>query len=242
MIQGKLSIHLRPSSIFRQQLLDDLCGIILKIMETIVVDKTISKAVLKVYVDKGISYQQYKQNMAGDLALNADLKIKEYINLNQRRMHRVEKTYIPSAEIITQVSNLKHKTYWLILTEHWCGDASQTLPALNAIAELSEGKIEMKLVYRDRNDELMNAYLTNGTRSIPKLVQLDEHFNVTGIWGPRPTVAQELVTELKSNAATAATYANELHLWYAKDKQQSLEKEIAQLLLRANLFCPDCLS
>jgi thioredoxin-like negative regulator of GroEL len=211
-------------------------------MDTAIVNKTISKSAYKGYVDKGITYQQYKQNMAEDLALNADLKIKEYINLNQHRMHRVEKTYVPSSEIITQVKNLKRKTYWLILTEHWCGDASQTLPALNALAELSEGKIEMKLVYRDRNDELMNAYLTNGTRSIPKLVQLDEHFNVTGIWGPRPTVAQKMVKELKSNPATAATYANELHLWYAKDKQQSLEKEVAQLLFRANLFCPDCLS
>ncbi len=196
----------------------------------------------KNYFTKGIGYNQYKLNMAKDLALNADLKIKEYINLNQRRMHRVEKTYIPSAEIISEVKNLKHKTYWLVLTEHWCGDASQTLPALNAIAEISEGKIEMKLVYRDQNDDLMNAYLTNGTKSIPKLIQLDEHFNVTGIWGPRPSIAQKMVKELKSNPATAATYANELHLWYAKDKQQSMEKEVAQLLFRANLFCLDCLS
>ena len=196
----------------------------------------------KNYFQKAIRYNQYKQNMAEDLALSADLKTKEYINLNQRRMHRVEKTYIPSAEMITRVKSLQHKTYWLILTEHWCGDASQTLPVFNAIAELSEGKIEVKMVYRDRNDELMNAYLTNGTRSIPKLIQLDEHFNVTGIWGPRPTIAQKMVKELKSNPTTAATYANELHLWYAKDKQQNLEKEVAQLLFRANLFCPDCLS
>lgn len=201
----------------------------------------IKKQDYKDYFLKGISFARYKQNMAEDLALNADLKIKEYINLNQRRMHRVEKTYMPSAEIISQVKSLKHQTYWLILTEHWCGDASQSLPALNAIAELSEGKIEMKLVYRDQNDELMNAFLTNGTKSIPKLIQLDEHFNVTGIWGPRPGVAQTMVKELKSNPVTAATYANELHLWYAKDKQYSLEKEVAKLLFRANLFCPDCI-
>lgn len=194
------------------------------------------------YLQKGISYQQYKQNMAEDLALNNDLKTKEYIHLNQRRMYRVEKTYTPSLEIINQLKKLTHKTYWLVLTEHWCGDASQTLPVFNTIAGLSVGKIEMKLVYRDLNDELMNAYLTNGTRSIPKLVQLDTHFNVTGIWGPRPTVAQKLVKELKANPATAATYGNALHAWYAKDKNEELEKEIAQLLFRANLFCADCLS
>lgn len=211
-------------------------------MTNIIQRKEFVKPDYKNLLQKGISYYHYKRSMAEDLALNDDLKIKEYINLNQRRMLRVEKIYAPSAEIITQAKNLKHKTNWLVLTEHWCGDASQSLPALNAIAELSEGKIEMKLVYRDQNDELMNEYLTNGTRSIPKLVQLDEHFNVTGIWGPRPTIAQKLVEVLKSNPATAATYANELHLWYAKDKQQNLEKEIAQLLFRTNLYCPDCLS
>ncbi len=202
----------------------------------------LTKSDYKSFLQQGISYQQYKQNMAEDLALNEDLKTKEYIHLNQRRMVRVEKTYTPSLEIIQQLKKLTHKTYWLVVTEHWCGDASQNLPVFNALAELSDGKIELKLVYRDRNDELMNAYLTNGTRSIPKLVQLDKHFNVTGIWGPRPTVAQKLVKELKANPATAATYGNELHAWYAKNKNQELEKETAQLLYRATLFCADCLS
>lgn len=204
--------------------------------------KTVVKQNYKDYLQKGIDYNQYKKQMAEDLKMNDDPKIRAYIDLNQRRMQRVEKTYNISAELSEKIKNLKHKTYWLILTEHWCGDASQTLPALHAITELSGGKIEMNLLYRDQNEELTNAYLTNGTRSIPKLIQLDEHLNVTGIWGPRPTVAQRLVNQLKSNPETATTYGNELHLWYAKDKQQSLEKEVSQLIYRANLFCPDCLS
>ncbi|CAN5805996.1 thioredoxin family protein [soil metagenome] len=191
---------------------------------------TLRKSDYEMYLQKGIGYNQYKQQMAEDLAVNADFKIKEYINLNQRRMHRVEKTFEISAELAAQIKNGKHKIYWLVLTEHWCGDASQLLPVFNAIAEMSEGKIELKLVYRDQHPELMDAYLTNGTRSIPKLIQLDEHYNVTASWGPRPSVAQQLVKELKSNPATAATYANELHLWYAKDKQKSLESEIAKLI------------
>ena len=203
---------------------------------------TLRKSDYEGYFQKGIGYNQYKQQMAEDLAVNADFKIKEYINLNQRRMYRIEKTFEISAELVTQIKNLKHKIYWLILTEHWCGDASQILPAFNAIAELSNGQIEIKLVYRDQNPELMDAYLTNETRSIPKLFQLDEHYNVTAFWGPRPSVAQQLVKQLKSNPATAETYANELHLWYAKDKQKSLESEIGKLVYRANLFCPDCLS
>jgi thioredoxin-like negative regulator of GroEL len=202
----------------------------------------INKTGYKAYWQKGIDYRHYKQQMAADLALNPDLKIKEYIHLNQQRMHRVEKTYYPGAALTEQIINLAHKTYWLVITEHWCGDASQIIPALHALSELSEGKIELKLVYRDENPELINAYLTDGSRSIPKLIQLNKHYVVTGIWGPRPTVAQNLVKELRANPHTLATYANELHLWYAKDKLSSFETEIPKLLFRASLSCPDCLS
>ena len=211
-------------------------------MELISKLKQILKQDYNNYILQGIDYSQYKIQMAEDFLSNKDEKIKEYIQLNQSRMHRVEKTYTISEEIINQLKTIKHKTYWLVLTEHWCGDASQNLPVFNALAEASNGNIELKLVYRDEHPELMDAYLTNGTKSIPKLIQLDQHFNVTGIWGPRPSLAQKLVKELKSNPETAATYGNQLHLWYAKDKQQSLETEIGKLLFKANLFCPDCLT
>ncbi len=202
--------------------------------------KSIGKSDYQNYLQKGIGYDQYKHQMTEELLYNPDTKIKEYINLNQHRMSRVEKTYAVSEVLAQQVKRLTHKTYWLILTEHWCGDAAQTLPAFQKVADLSNGLIEMKLVYRDENPELMDAYLTSESRSIPKLIQLDAHYNVTGIWGPRPTEAQKLVKELKSNPETAASYSTELHKWYAHDKQKALETEIIKLVNRASIFCPDC--
>ena len=198
------------------------------------------KSELTAYLLKGITYQQYKQQMAEDLALNPDLKTKEYIHLNQRRMHRVEKTYVINEALTEQLKALQHIIHWLVITEHWCGDAAQSLGVLNAVANNSNGKINLRFVYRDQNSELMNAFLTNGTKSIPKLIQLDEHYNVTGIWGPRPTTAQELVKTLKANPLTAESYSTELHSWYAKDKQVSMEKEILKLLQRANSTCTNC--
>jgi hypothetical protein len=210
-----------------------------KTMETTIA-KVLSRSDYQFYVEKGIDYNQYKQNMEHDLTANADEKIREYIYLNQHRMSRVEKTYQVSDALRDQLNRVHHKTYWLILAEHWCGDAAQTLPVFQKVAELSKGRIEMKLVYRDGNPELMDAYLTGTSRSIPKLIQLDSHFNVTGIWGPRPTEAQKLVKRLKSNPETAPAYSTELHKWYANDKQKSLELEVIKLVNRASLYCPDC--
>lgn len=208
-------------------------------MEDILV-RTLTKTDYQKFISKGISYDQYKEKMAQDGLLNQNEKTKEYIQLNKVRMNRIEKTYQVSGQLADRVKSVHHKTFWLILTEHWCGDASQTLPVFSKIAELSNGAIEMKLVYRDENPELMDAYLTGESRSIPKLIQLDSHYNVTGIWGSRPSEAQKLVKILKSNPETAPTYGTALHAWYAKDKQKSLESEILKLLNRAVLFCPDC--
>lgn len=205
-----------------------------------VIAKNLSKSDYQVYLSKGIDYDQYRLNMEQDLLLNSDSKIREYINLNIHRMNRVEKTYRVDPTLAERVKALHHKTYWLILAEHWCGDAAQTLPVFQKIAAHSQGMIEIRLVYRDENPELMDTYLTGESRSIPKLIQLDKHYNVTGIWGPRPTPAQKLVKQLKANPDTAATYSTELHKWYANDKQKSLEIEISKLITRASLFCPDC--
>ncbi|BAU51918.1 thioredoxin family protein [Mucilaginibacter gotjawali] len=187
------------------------------------------------YLKKGIAYHQYKLQMAEDLVSNPDAKLKDYININLHRMQRVEKTFDISSALSGQIANLKFKINWLVLTEHWCGDASQTLSVFNKVADASNGRITMKMLYRDQNPELMDVYLTNETRSIPMLIQLDENMNVTGTWGPRPLAAQTLVKQLRSNSATAANYTTELHLWYAKDKQKSLEAEISKLIFRANL-------
>lgn len=203
---------------------------------------SITSLAYKEFFDNGINYAEYKEQMAEDLVSNSEPKIKEYISLNQHRMRRVEKTFVISDTLKQEIENLKNKTYWLVLTEHWCGDASQIVPVLHEIETESNRKIEMKLVYRDQNLKLMDQYLTHNGRSIPKLIQLDSNYNVTGVWGPRPAIAQKLVKELKSNPATSNTYANELHLWYAKDKQKSLEIEISALLLQSDLLCIDCLS
>jgi len=202
-------------------------------MTTEATSVALSIADYKAYLSKGIDYDIYVVNLADDALNNPDSEYKDYISMNQHRIHRVEKTYHVSDEMKQVLSALTHPIHWLVITEHWCGDAAQIVPVMHAIAAASEGKITMKLVYRDQNEELINAYLTNNTKSIPKIVQLDAEYNVTGSWGPRPAVAQELVIKLKANPETAATYANELHLWYAKDKQLHTEAELIELLKKA---------
>jgi hypothetical protein len=79
----------------------------------------------------------------------------------------------------------------------------------------------------------MDAYLTDGARSIPKLIALDsETLEEIGVWGPRPTTAHEMVMERKKNdnGESYLEFATRLHGWYAKDKTQSTQKELGEAM------------
>lgn len=85
----------------------------------------------------------------------------------------------------------------IVLTEDWCGDAMLNIPILLKIAEASD--IEVRMLHRDQNLELMDQYLTNGrARSIPIFIFIDEAGNEVAKWGPRAEKIQEYVDESQS--------------------------------------------
>ena len=90
--------------------------------------------------------------------------------------------------------------------------------------------VELQIIERDSNLEIMDLHLTNGTRSIPILISFDENENEIFRWGPRPKEAQELVTRLKSEGMEHDAFIEQLHLWYAKNKGVALERELKALL------------
>lgn len=204
--------------------------------------KGITKQQFKEFVDKGISFNDYLKNFEIELHEKSLSHNDKYLPLNWQRIKRIEKTISLRDDIIDISGYIHHKIYWLVLCEHWCGDAAQSLPVFDAVAKATEGKIEIKILYRDENPALMDAYLTGESRSIPKLIQLDKNYSVTAIWGPRPNAAQKLVNSLKSNVVTSENYSEALHKWYATDRQQSLQNDVIKLLQKANLFCTDCIS
>lgn len=209
-------------------------------MENKTITKTLNKQEYQAYFEKGISYEQYITNMTAEVEEKKEGQYAHYVPMNLQRTKRVGKTIELQAELLETLNLLHHPLNWLVISEHWCGDASQILPIINAVAAASRGFINLRIVYRDENVDLMDAHLTNGGRAIPKLIQLDTKFSVTGIWGPRPNKAQKLVWELKANPLTAPTYAEKLHKWYADDKTISTQRDLLKLLKIAVAFCPDC--
>lgn len=156
-----------------------------------------------------------------------------YGRLNRQRMHRLEKTIVIDDAMRRSIAVNEREMIWLIITEGWCGDAAQNIPIIEKIAA-ENGKIETRYILRDENLDLMDAFLTNGARSIPKLIALDpKTFDVIFTWGPRPTAAQDLFVRLKSDGIEKAVISEELQRWYNSDKGNSLQREFEVLTREA---------
>ncbi|WP_426058309.1 thioredoxin family protein [Hymenobacter sp. B1770] len=155
----------------------------------------------------------------------------QYARLNIKRMQRVDKTVQLLPELQTALEQLPRRYAWLVITEGWCGDAAQLVPVLEAIARASHGKLTTHYVLRDENLDLMDRYLTNGGRSIPKLIVLHaDTLTEAATWGPRPMPAQELFVRLKQEQVPYEEFVTQLHGWYAKDRTLSTQRELLALL------------
>ncbi len=183
------------------------------------------------------SYTEYKKmvlqliNEGKSTGDNQNENLYNYTKLNNQRMKRLDKQTKLSEDALGKTKRIQKDFTWLVLTESWCGDAAQTLPVINKFAEANE-KINLKVILRDENEDLMNQFLTNGSKSIPKLIVLDNSSNeVVGSWGPRSEMAAKMVTEYKNkNGKIDDQFKIELQNWYNADKGANIEKELVDLI------------
>jgi len=190
-------------------------------------------------IAKSKSYQEYRNlisKFAQEGKTSGNNISPEYINytkLNESRMHRLDKTMVVIEDVKSFLEKISIDYIWLVLSESWCGDAAQILPVIHKMSEVSD-KIELRIVFRDENEELMNLFLTDGTKSIPKLIIIDKKTNtVVGDFGPRPKPAKQLIIDYKAaNGVVDETAKIELQKWYLADKGITIQREIIGLLYK----------
>jgi thiol-disulfide isomerase/thioredoxin len=188
-------------------------------------------------LQKSTSYQEYRdllKQLVSEASTTGNEKTEnlvEFTKLNDRRMKRWDKTLKVSEDFKAKIAEFKEKVTWLVITESWCGDAAHIMPAINKVAELNDN-ISLKTALRDENEDLMNLFLTNGSKSIPKLVMIDDASgDVVSTFGPRPDVATQLVNDYKAEFGTLTPeFKQDLQVWYNKDKGESTIEDLTQML------------
>lgn len=199
------------------------------------------KFIKKSILDHAYTYGTYRQLIDELFAKNKTTgtdhseSMLHYTKLNLSRMHRLDKKSRLTEETIEKLEKIYKPLTWLVITEGWCGDAAQIVPVLNHMA-LKNENITLRFILRDENLKIMDAFLTNNARSIPKIIVLDtETREVLHTWGPRPVEVQKMVMEAKTEGLKTDDLvlrqqisnkaAEQLHLWYARDKTKAIQKE-----------------
>lgn len=195
--------------------------------------KYIPEAIIK----EALSFEAYQQLFAVDAPETSGVyteKQKAYFPLNAKRMARLLKKDRLLAEAPERIQQIKRPLHLLVITEPWCGDAAQVIPPIVQMVEQNE-YLSLSFIMRDQQLELMDAFLTNGSRAIPKIIFLDpeENYQVLGVWGPRPTDAQDMMDaglekwrQMPEGEAKQQFHADlytQLQKWYTKDKTMATQ-------------------
>lgn len=137
---------------------------------------------LQEWAKKGMTFDTYVNNMT----------------VNQYELLHIYNNFLIPNELLPILEERQNEGWRVIvLTADWCGDALLCVPIMKRICEVAN--IEMSLLIRDENLELMDQYLTNGTaRAIPIFIFIDASGNEQTVWGPRAPKVQELVTSMRT--------------------------------------------
>lgn len=170
-------------------------------------------SILKQYFDDGLSFADMAAASAEHGALLAAQR---------------ERAVVPG-DLLARAQALTGPLHLLVISEDWCIDSQSTLPVIAALADRAD-TVDLRIVGRDANPELIDAHLTNGTaRSVPVVIVLDADYVEFTWWGPRPAPLRQLVsTEWKALEKTARN--KEIRRWYAIDKGRTTLTELVDLL------------
>lgn len=200
-------------------------------------------------IDQAMTYEDYRQLTGTLLADNKTTgnnhseAMLHYTRMNTMRMERLNKTTTLTDPTLAKLAEIEQPLIWLVITEAWCGDAAQILPVLNKMASVND-KITMKLILRDEHLDIMDAFLTDGARSIPKVIILNaETLEVLGNWGPRPTELQiklraeiqamKQMTDKEARKVRYAEVSTNTQKWYNKDRTLSTQREFLKEVLES---------
>ncbi len=186
------------------------------------------------YINKGLSYEDYITRVEDDLENeieNDDQKeYVQYYALGLQRMNRIFKTFSLNPAQETRVKSTTNNLKLLVITEGWCGDASQILPVVEKLANALN--VSTHYVLRDENMELMEKYKTNGAASIPIIIGVNDENEEAFRFGPRPQAGMEMLARFKSNPDTysADDFHEDLQKYYNNNKGEDIVNEILDLI------------
>jgi hypothetical protein len=185
-------------------------------------------------VQEGLTYAEYaarwRESLTTSLGgLEKDARKRLYYSrYNIDRLDRLRDVYTPSESLRQIGEKIEEPQIWMVLSEDWCGDSAFALPIIAAAADATDA--ELRILHRDEHPDIMDAYVTNGARSIPKLVAFDMNGNELFTWGPRPQSLLDARKLWEAEGKTKPEMSAAGVEWYEAGNWADIESELIALL------------
>jgi thiol-disulfide isomerase/thioredoxin len=144
--------------------------------------------------------------------------------------HGVYRTSGVESEAVDQLRRAAVDFRLLVLSEDWCGDCVSVVPVVARLAE--QAGVDLRVLARDANEDIIDAHLTSGTRSIPVVMVLDAGLRELAWWGPRPSVVQRWYRN-EGLLLAGPERGRRKRAWYARDRGRTTVAEVLDTVERA---------
>lgn len=144
--------------------------------------------------------------------------------------HGVYRTSMVESQAVDRFLRAAAGLRLLVLSEDWCGDCVSVLPVVARLAE--QAGVDLRVLARDANDDIIGAHLTSGTKSIPVVIVLDAGLRELGWWGPRPSAVQRWYRN-EGLLLAGPERGRRKRAWYARDRGRTTVAEVLDTVERA---------
>ena len=166
------------------------------------------------YFNKGMTFEEYKELLDDQ---------KDVFELHYKKAQ--------TDGLLKEIKPLKI----VVLTKPPCGDSTAVIPVIQKL--FTDQPVEIRFLERDEHLDLMDQFLTNGTRSIPIMIVLDERGEYLFHFGPRPKEAQEIYEQYRSDIEAGKIEKPEvtkkIRPFYAKNRGKAILDEFLVKLAKA---------
>ena len=152
-----------------------------------------------------------------------------YSRYNLDRLQRLTETYEMADLLKKTVDSIQEKQTWMFLTEDWCADSAYALPIISRISVVNP-RVNIRILFRDENLYIMDRYLSDGKRSIPKLVVFGEDGAERFQWGSRPRRLTEDRARWTEEGIAGPAMSQRTVEWYEAGGWAEVEVELAQVI------------
>lgn len=187
-------------------------------------------------IHSGLSFDAYMEQWREKNALPmqgldpVERRTRFYSKYNLDRQLLVSEQWRMSSSFREAILSLHGPQTWMFLTDDWCIDSAYSLPLVREAAALRED-VTIHILLKDDNLDILDRYLTNGSRSIPEFVAFDEEGVPLMIWGPQPDAIRNIRRDLMDGGAEGSIVSSTTVDWYADHGWLEVERELTELML-----------